>query len=66
MINMDFDGLKNAIIEMLSGTAVEVDVASFQNDIANIVNKDDVLTLSIIHIWAFSKIRKLKRKLEKR
>ena len=33
LINMDFDGLKTAIIEMLSGAAVEVDVASFQNDI---------------------------------
>lgn len=46
---MDFDGLKTAIIEMLSGAAVEVDVASFQNDIANIVNKDDVLTY-LIHM----------------
>ena len=49
LINMDFDGLKTAIIEMLSGAAVEVDVASFQNDIANIVNKDDVLTY-LIHL----------------
>ena len=49
LVNMDFDGLKTAIIEMLSGTAVEVDVASFQNDIANIVNKDDVLTY-LIHM----------------
>lgn len=49
LINMDFDGLKTAIIEMLSGAAVEVDVASFQNDIANIVNKDDVLTY-LIHM----------------
>ena len=49
LINMDFDGLKTAIIEMLSGAAVEVDVASFQNDFANIVNKDDVLTY-LIHM----------------
>ena len=49
LINLDFDGLKTAIIEMLSGAAVEVDVASFQNDIANIVNKDDVLTY-LIHM----------------
>lgn len=32
LINMDFDGLKSAIIEMLSGASVEVDVTSFQND----------------------------------
>lgn len=44
LINMDFDGLKTSIIEMLSGASVEVDVGSFQNDVANIVNKDDVLT----------------------
>lgn len=33
LINIDFDGLRTAIIEMLSGTSVEVDVTSFQNDI---------------------------------
>ena len=49
LINMDFDGLKTAIIEMLSGASVEVDVASFQNDVANIGNKDDVLTY-LIHM----------------
>ena len=46
---MDFDGLKTSIIEMLSGASVDVDVASFQNDISNIVNKDDVLTY-LIHM----------------
>ena len=49
LINMDFDGLKTSIIEMLSGALVDVDVASFQNDISNIVNKDDVLTY-LIHM----------------
>ena len=46
---MNFDGLKTSIIEMLSGASVEVDVASFQNDISNIINKDDVLTY-LIHM----------------
>ena len=32
LINMDFDGLKSAVIEMLSGDHVPVDVTSFQND----------------------------------
>ena len=32
LINMDFDGLKTAIIEMLAGNAIEVDVGTFQND----------------------------------
>ena len=49
LINMDFDGLKTSMIEMLSGASVDVDVASFQNDILNIVNKDDVLTY-LIHM----------------
>ena len=49
LINMDFDGLKTAIIEMLSGDFVEVDVTSFQNDMTSFVNKDDVLTY-LIHL----------------
>lgn len=49
LINMDFDGLKTAIIEMLSGTSVEVDVNTFQNDMVSFGNKDDVLTL-LIHL----------------
>lgn len=49
LINMDFDGLKEAIIEMLSGDHVPVDVASFQNDTTSFVNKDDVLTY-LIHL----------------
>ena len=32
LINMNFDGLKTTIIEMLAGTSVEVDVYSFQNE----------------------------------
>lgn len=48
-INMDFDGLKAAIIEMVSGAAVEVDTLSFQNDMVSITDKDDVLTL-LIHL----------------
>ena len=41
LINMDFDGLRTAIIEMLSGDSVSVDVTTFQND----------MTLSLIHIY---------------
>ena len=49
LINMDFDGLKTSIIEMLSGASVKVDVTSFQNDIVSFVNRDDVLTY-LIHL----------------
>ena len=36
LINMDFDGLKTAIIEMLSGAEVKVNTATFKNDTLNI------------------------------
>lgn len=49
LINLDFDGLRGAVIEMLSGASVKVDVTSFQNDIVSFVNKDDVLTY-LIHL----------------
>ena len=49
LINMDYDGLKTAIIEMLSGASVEVDISSFQNDIVNFKNKDDIITY-LIHL----------------
>ena len=48
-INMDFDGLKTAIIEMISGDSVTVDISSFQNDLISFMDKDDVLTL-LIHL----------------
>lgn len=46
-INMDYDGLKTAIIEMLSGAAVKVNTATFKNDTTHISSKDDVLTYMI-------------------
>ena len=49
LISMDFDGLRTAIIEMLSGASIEVDVNTFQNDMISFQNKDDVLTL-LIHL----------------
>ena len=49
LINMDFDGLRTSIIEMLSGSSVEVNVNEFQNDMVSFADKDDVLTL-LIHL----------------
>ena len=48
-INMDFDGLKTAIIEMLSGNSVEIDPTTFQNDMVNFTCRDDILTC-LIHL----------------
>ena len=47
--DMDFDGLKAAIVEMLGGQRVKVHTWSFQNDMCNFQTKDDVLTL-LIHL----------------
>ena len=49
LINMNFDGLQTAIIQMLSGASVEVDINTFQNDMVSFQNKDDVITL-LIHM----------------
>ncbi len=49
LINMDFDGLKTAIIEMLAGASVKVDVTSFPNDTVSFADKDDVLTY-LVHL----------------
>ena len=49
LINRNFDGLKTAIIQMLAGASVEVDIRSFQNDIVSFRNKEDVLTY-LIHL----------------
>ena len=48
-IEMDFDGLKGAIVSMLGGEAVKVKISTFQNDMTSFNSKDDVLTL-LIHL----------------
>ena len=49
LINKDFDGLKTAILTMLSGDEFKVKTTSFQNDMITFKSKDDVLTL-LIHL----------------
>ena len=49
LINMDYQGLKAAIIEMLSGAAIRINIATFKNDIVSMKTKDDVLTY-LIHL----------------
>jgi hypothetical protein len=48
-IDMNEDGLKEAIIQMLGGARCHVDVETFQNDMTSIACRDDVLTL-LIHL----------------
>lgn len=48
-IDMDYDGLKDAIVQMLGGGRCTIDTSSFTNDMATFQTKDDVLTL-LIHL----------------
>ncbi len=48
-IEMDFDGLKDAITVMLGGERASVRISTFQNDITSFKDKNDVLTL-LIHL----------------
>ena len=45
----DFDGLFQAVLELLGGFHVPVDTDGFNNDVATVKNKDDVVTL-LIHL----------------
>ena len=49
LINMNFDGLKTAVVTMLSGDAVAVRTTTYQNDMVTFKNKNDVMTL-LIHL----------------
>lgn len=48
-IEMNEDGLKEAIIQMLGGARIKTDVATFQNDMTTMKSRDDVLTL-LVHL----------------
>lgn len=48
-IDMNFDGLKDDMIQMLAGEKVNVETTSFQNDMTTFKSKDDVMTL-LIHL----------------
>ena len=48
-MDMDFDGLRADIVQMLGGGHIRVNTLSFQNDMRSFRTKDDVLTL-LIHL----------------
>lgn len=48
-ISMNFDGLKDAIIQMVAGGNYKVNPNNFQNDMVSFNSKDDILTL-LIHL----------------
>ena len=48
-ICMNFDGLKDAVVQMLAGGRCKIKSGRFQNDMTTFKSKDDVLTL-LIHL----------------
>lgn len=48
-IQMNFDGLKDGVIRMLSGEHIYVNTTKFQNDMHAVKSKNDVLTV-LIHL----------------
>lgn len=49
-INLNFEGLKDAIIHMMNGkNSLSIDVRSFTNDMVTFHSRDDVLTL-LVHL----------------
>ncbi len=58
-MDMDFDGLRTDVAQMLGGGRVVVNTRSFQNDMYTFKTKDDVLTL-LIHLGylAYDSVKK--------
>jgi hypothetical protein len=48
-ITMNFDGLRDAIVEMLAGIRVKINTFSYENDMTSFKDKDDVLT-ALVHL----------------
>ena len=48
-IDMNMDGLKDSIIEMLGGGRCNIDPETFQNDMTTFRNKEDVISL-LVHL----------------
>lgn len=48
-ITMNFDGLRDSIVNMICGGRESVDISGYENDMRNIHNRDDVLTV-LIHL----------------
>lgn len=52
-IDMNIDGLRNAVIDMLGGNRFKIDTGSFQNDMTTFNGVNDVLTL-LVHLGYLS------------
>ena len=48
-VQMNYDGLKDAILRMFTGEHIKINTERFQNDMTTFQSKDDVLTL-LVHL----------------
>lgn len=48
-IDLNFDGLKDMLVDLIGEKHCRIDTGSFQNDMTSLKNKDDVLTL-LVHL----------------
>lgn len=48
-IGMNYDGLRDSVVEMLSGGRCRIDTGTFENDMVSFASRDDVLTV-LIHL----------------
>ena len=48
-IGMNYEGLKDAVIAMISGGRIRIDTGTFENDMIHFSSRDDVLTV-LIHL----------------
>ena len=58
-IQMNLDGLKDAVIKMLAGERVVINTGTFTNDMTTFSSKDDVMTL-LVHLGYLSYCRENK------
>ena len=56
-ICMNFDGLKDAVIQMIAGGRCKIDTNTFENDMVSFQSRDDVLTV-LVHLGYLSYNRK--------
>lgn len=48
-IDLNMDGLKDAVVEMLGGKRCRIDTGTFQNDLTSLSSRDDIFTL-LVHL----------------
>lgn len=47
LLNMNFEGIKDDMLNMIAGNSITIDTKTFQNDLVNITNKNDAFCLLI-------------------